>query len=267
MNFHCHNSNHDSVLAADIYTDVVTQSKSTPVDIMYSELVTNTSIAIPNDATDHTFSSVWSQNSATDYYVWLLSSHTHKYGKDFDIFLRNHDGTTGQQIFEGFYNQDYTYNQGFYDWAHPPTELFSPLLAINPKDGLIQKATFNNNGSTPVSFGLTTKDEMMLYYIQYTKTKTHVNTTASVSDRNLKRNLTVYPNPSSKSIQLEFSEVSAFNSTLEIVNLFGQTEKVIEIQNGNKSITLDVLDLNNGIHFLKLYQNGTLKETQKILKN
>jgi hypothetical protein len=100
--------------------------------------------------------------------VWLLASHTHKLGIDYDIYLRNSEGTFGQQVYEGFYDPSYSFNQGYYDNKHPPVRKFDPLLSVNPQHGLIQQATFRNPGPNWVYFGATTEDEMMLYYVLYT---------------------------------------------------------------------------------------------------
>lgn len=168
MNHHLFNPDPDSVAGTDIYINIYTQPKHTAPHTMYSDLIDNTSIFILNTGADYTFSKSDYNPGATNMWnVWLLSSHTHKYGKDYDIYKRNPNGSKGEQIFEGFYNIDYSFNQGYYDWEHPPTRQFDTLLEINPREGLIQEAVFNNNGPLPVTFGLTTNDEMMLYFIQY----------------------------------------------------------------------------------------------------
>ncbi|HXC07107.1 MAG TPA: hypothetical protein VNZ86_20245, partial [Bacteroidia bacterium] len=169
LNHHLFNYNPDSTLAVDIYINVYTQPKHTAQSIMYSQLFYNTSIYIPNNGQNITFSHSDYNNSATQMYnVWFMSSHTHKYGVGFNIFERTSSNTTGPQLYDGTY--DYTNNVplGYFDWAHPPVELFSPMHVINPHNGLIAQATYNNYGPAPVQWGLTTKDEMMVYYIQYT---------------------------------------------------------------------------------------------------
>jgi hypothetical protein len=169
MNYHVRNYNTDSVLAVDAYINVYTEPAGSTSQIMYSDLVTNLNIFIPANNQEVTFTRSDFTADATNYInLWQLTSHTHKYGTDFDIFLRNPDNTKGEQIYEGHFDTGYTFNQGFYDFAHPPIREFDPLFPINPQTGLIQEAKFRNFGNTPVFFGLTTEDEMMVYYIQYT---------------------------------------------------------------------------------------------------
>ncbi len=169
LNHHLFNINTDSVLASELYFNVYTQHKHTAAAIMHCALIADRAINIPNDAANHVFTSPSFDIAATNMWnIWMLSSHTHKYGKDFDIFLRNPDGSAGTQVFEGWMDYENNINQGYYDWEHPPVEHFSPFLTMNPRNGLIQKATFNNNGAVPVHFGFTTRDEMMLFFVQYT---------------------------------------------------------------------------------------------------
>lgn len=222
LNYHIHNDNPDSVLGAEVYFDVFTQPKTKPVQIMYSELITNTDIAIPNDKTDHTFTKAFFDKTDTSTWnIWLLSSHTHKYGKDFDIFLRNPDGTAGTQIFEGWFDTKYKFNQGYYSWEHPPVEIFQSMLPVKVKDGLIQKAVFNNDGPNPVSFGLTTKDEMMLFFVQYT-----INEAPYVSGITEKKadeyKTEVYPNPFSGFISISGKVEKPTEIKTELLDMMGR---------------------------------------------
>ena len=206
LNHHLFNTNIDSIGATDVYFNVYTQPKGTAAHIMYSTLVTNTSIYIPNDGVDHTFtSSSFTASAPNMWNIWLLSSHTHKYGVDFDIFLRNPGGSMGTQLFEGYYNSTYTFNEGYYDWEHPPVEHFSPLLTMNPRDGLIQRAKYNNTGPSAVYFGLTTKDEMMLYFVQYTLGAPLSAAGIATNNDNNAINFNAYPNPYSDNTQISYS--------------------------------------------------------------
>ncbi len=221
LNHHFFNTNADSVLGADVYFNVYTQPKGTAANIMYSDIITNTTLFIPNDNLDHTYSkSDFNATAPRMWNLWLLSSHTHKYGVDFDIFLRNPGGSTGAQIYEGFYNSDYTFNQGYYDWEHPPVELFSPLLSLNPRDGMIQKATFNNNGASSVFFGLTTNDEMMLYFVQYTLGAT-ITTGISENEMDNAIHLDAFPNPFGSSTQIFYELQANANVNIAVYDVLG----------------------------------------------
>jgi len=260
LNHHFFNSNPDSVLATDVYFNVYTQPKGTAASIMYSEIITNTSIFIPNNSTDISFSkSDFNASASNMWNIWLLSSHTHKYGVDFDIFLRNPGGSTGTQIFEGYYNSDYTFNQGYYDWEHPPVRLFDPLLPMNPRDGLIQTAKFNNNGPSSVFFGLTTNDEMMLYFVQYTLGTSIVGINENAAIEN-KINLNAFPNPFNSSTQISYELKENAAVTIAVYDVLGNKIETLannETQNNGKhSIEFNAKNRAKGIYLVSVTIDG-----------
>ena len=171
LNYHIINYSNASVLAANVYFNVYTQELGTADKEMFSDLALNLLIPIPNTEDTITHTDVFGNSS--DINIWMLSSHTHKYGKDFDIYLEDEDGEKGLQLFEGLYNSDYTSYEGVYDYAHPPIRYFDNFLRIPNNQNLIQEAKFINNGPTSVNFGLTSDDEMMITVLQYTKGDSH----------------------------------------------------------------------------------------------
>ncbi len=270
LNHHLFNLSADSVLAADLYFNVYTQPKGTAASIMHSDIITNTSLFIPNTSTDITFTKADFNASATRMWnIWQLSSHTHKYGVDFDIFMRNPGGSAGTQIYEGFYNSDYTFNQGYYDWEHPAVELFVPFLSVNPRNGLIQKAVFNNTGPTNIFFGLTTNDEMMLYFVQYTLGNTIVGINENAAFEN-KINLDVFPNPFSNTAQISYDLKENANVTIAIYDVLGNKIETLvnEDQNSGKH-TIDYTAKNRakGIYLVSVSINGQAFTKRIVLTN
>jgi mono/diheme cytochrome c family protein len=172
LNYHLYNRNQDSVLAVDLYLNVYTQPKGTAQSIMYTRYFANLSISIPQDSTkDYLFTSeAFDTTETNSWNVWMLYSHTHKYGRDYNIYLRNPDGTKNTKIYDGFYNFDYSFNQGYYQWGPEAAErTIYPFLQVDPRDGFVHEATFRNTaGPNPVGWGLTSKDEMMVMIMQYT---------------------------------------------------------------------------------------------------
>ena len=252
MNFHLKNYNLDSVLAAEVYFNVYTVPTADPIEVMYSDLITDVNIFIPADNTPHTFSQSDYDLSATRYWnVWQLTSHTHKYGIDFDIFKRNANGTQGDQIYEGWYNTDYTFNQGYYGFSHPPVRQFSPLEQINPRTGLIQKATFRNNGSSPVFFGLTTNDEMKLYYIQYTLGDLiDPASLESVDDFQF----SMMPNPASNRVDISFENPESGEVNIQLLDLSGRLMQTIASSSmtaGKQQLNFTP-NVNDGIYLLRV---------------
>jgi hypothetical protein len=263
MNFHLKNYSLDSVLAAEVYFNVYTVPNSQPIEVMYSDLVTDFNIIIPADNAPHTFTQADYSTSATRYWnLWQLTSHTHKYGTDFDIFKRNANGTQGDQIYEGWYNTDYTFNHGYYDFSHPPIRQFSPLEQINPRNGLIQKATFRNTGNSLVYFGLTTNDEMKLYYVQYTLGDL-INPTGI--EENTASEFYVYPNPAEKMFTINLNLTSETNIEILISDISGRTvmqRKYGKLTTGNQNLTIDT-ELSDGVYLVNMISDKGIS-TQKI---
>jgi hypothetical protein len=188
---------------------------------MYSDLIVNTNILIPNNTQQVTFTVPNSDPSETRFWnLWQLTSHTHKYGKDYDLFARTASGQQGEQIYEGFYDVDYTFNQGYYNFSHPPIRQFEPLYQLNPNQGIIQKATYQNNGPSTVFFGLTTNDEMMVYYYQYTLGDLIDNPNTISDADHLKLN--TFPNPNNGEFTLQFTTPLAGKTEIRFTDLAGR---------------------------------------------
>jgi len=273
FNYHIPNFNTDSTLAVDVYMDIYTKPKTVPDNIMYSTLINNIAINIPANNQPTTFSQADFSTSALNMWnVWTLATHTHKYGIDFDIFFRNPTGTKGSKVYEGYYDPTYTFNQGYYSWQHPAVLSFYRTLggplSLNPRDGLIQEATYKNYGSTAVYFGFTTDSEMMLYYIQYTLGQSM----AAVQDHEKDPfSVSVYPNPFSSSTVIGYTLEKNADVKIELVDIFGKQIAVIadgkELA-GNHQITLDgkCFSLQSGIYIVKITSNNVVS-TKRIVLN
>lgn len=252
MNFHTKNYSLDSVLAAEVYFNVYTVPNTQPMEVMYSDLVTDVNIFIPADNAPHTYTQADYTTSSTRYWnLWQLTSHTHKYGTDFDIFKRNSDGTQGDQIYEGWYNTDYTFNQGYYSFSHPPVRQFSPLEQVNPRNGLIQKATFRNTGTSLVHFGLTTNDEMKLYYIQYTLGD--LINPAGI-EANTESAFSIFPNPAENSFTIQFNLESESNVEILLSDISGRAvmlKNYGKLNSGTQNIAIDT-ELSDGIYWVNV---------------
>jgi len=167
LNYHIPNYSADLILPSDVYINVYTQPSGTAQKEMFSDLLLFNSPAfftIPSGV--HTLEESIYNNQQWN--IWMLNSHTHKYGTDFDIF-RQSGGGPGEQLYEGWF--DYNYCQcdvGYYDWAHPPVRYFEPMYNLPSGAGLYHRATYNNTSGSTVSVGLTTNNEMMITVIQYT---------------------------------------------------------------------------------------------------
>ncbi len=86
--------------------------------------------------------------------IFMLSSHTHKRGESFKIFLVG-----------GSYSGTLVYENS--SWDHPPNvrfpnTAFPRLIEIAPGSGYRIEATYNNETDRTIRFGLTSEDEMCI---------------------------------------------------------------------------------------------------------
>lgn len=165
LNYHMKNYHQNEILPGEFYLNVWTRPRGTSTVEMKAELIPKLDIFIFGNQTTSFQDRV--TRSGQTWNIWMLSTHTHKFGTDYDIFLGN-STNNNDKIYEGFYDFDYTFNQGFYDWSHPPIKYFNPMLPVNMTSGLTHKASYNNTSSQLVTWGFTTAGEMMLIYVQYT---------------------------------------------------------------------------------------------------
>lgn len=282
LNYHLINyaSNGDSVLAAEAYINYYTDNTTPNLIEMFSDLLINLNIFIFNNGQEYTFTDpVFTQgaNPNDSMYVWFLSSHTHKYGTDYDIYKRNPDGTKGQQLYEGFYNTTYTFNQGYYDWEHPGNlyldQVYGELMPIALKDGLIQEAKYqinNPNETAPlINFGLTTNDEMMLSFIQYTlqrvpEAPNGVGESAKVADF-----MSIYPNPTEGNAVIRFAVDAQSTVDLTVFNSLGQKVQTVysgTIAAGQATFNVDLAGENDpsGIYLVRLVLNDQVYTSRLI---
>lgn len=178
LNYHLKNYSTTSVLAADVYVNVYTQPQSEENVEMFSELAIY-GIDSPNpllgilDLNIPAGEQLWFEEPFFEIpnaqiNMWMMSSHTHQLGKDYNIYLNNEDGSKGAHVFDGWFNSDYTAFQNFYDYEHPPVLYFDNFLEMPPNSGFIHEAYYENDTDNTVQFGLTTDDEMFISIMQFT---------------------------------------------------------------------------------------------------
>jgi len=274
FDYHIRNYNPDSILACDVYINVYTQPAGTAQLEMFSNIIPvnlvefifgtgdiGQDLIIPPTGQEITISeSINIPVPYDDWYVWLLSSHTHQLGTDYDIYRRNPDGSKGEQIFEGFYDFTYSFNQGFYDWEHPPVRYFDPFTPLNLNSGIIHEAKFVNNGTDTVRWGSTTEDEMMLFFIQYTREPYGTNT--AIDDELAKEtDFMVFPNPFEGTATIRYQLEEGANVELAVYDMMGK--QVDHYVNGFQAagkyeffFSPSASDFAKGMYFVKLTVDG-----------
>ena len=83
--------------------------------------------------------------------IFLLTSHAHEHMTDFKIYISG--GSRNNELI--YFTQD---------WQHPPLLQFNPPLVLNAGEGLKAVATYDNNTSEDLVYGLLSEDEMMIIF-------------------------------------------------------------------------------------------------------
>ncbi len=267
LNLHIVNPNPDSVLGAEVYINFYTQPKGTAQKIMYRRNFPDLSIVIPpGDSTIYDNVAAFDSTETNMWEIWIMYTHTHRYGVDYDIWKRNPDFTKGDQVYEGFYDFDYAVNQGYYGWGvHGAQERFSPFLEINPQLGFLSRAKWYNFGTDTVRFGLTSLTEMSVIGFEYTYGPP-IATAGLQTIENSTLSFKTYPNPYSDVTKITYSLKESSKVKLEVYNVLGEKVQTLaeEEQNkGNYQYTFNNSEA--GIYFLAITVNGK-RYLQKLIQ-
>ena len=277
LNYHLLNYSLDSILAADVYLNIYTQPQGVAAQEMKSQLIpidwfsvfiggpVGPSLIIPPTGQPIRFQeNFFVPQPGMNWHIWALGTHTHARGTDFDIYRRQPNGTRGVQLYEGFYNQDYTFNQGFYDWQHPPVRSFDPLYELPIMEGLIFEAEYVNNTPDTLRWGPTTQDEMMLISVQFTEAALTGREVAAPAEAAW---LQTAPNPFRDQTCIAFYLEAAQEVHLELLDLMGRPLRTLAKGPhgpGKHEIIFHAQNLPRGIYLLQLtYKDQSF--TQKIV--
>lgn len=267
----------DSIIAAEVYMNIYARPRQPHTIEMTSYPVRYDghpqyqggwdvfNLVILPTGTDTTFTiNQWHADSAFYWNIWSIQAHTHQLGKDYNVWLRNSDGSKGLQIYNGKYDVTHTFNQGFYDWEHPPLRYFDPPLPVDMAKGLIHEAVFNNPTGDTVTFGLKTTDEMFVTYIFYYKTPYTMNVDDSKTSNDV--HIKLFPNPTSDKIYVQVgSEVRLHHATISIYDLLGNKVLVAE-PHTHGMFEIETHSLGAGQYFYHVINDGVLSTKGKFLK-
>ena len=272
-NLHIRNSMSDTVMGCDLYINVYTQPLGTTSEYMLIRNYPVFSIVIPPDNQEHEFIEVANDTNETHYWkVWQLYGHTHKYGTDYDIFLRNPNGTMGSQEYESWYSYEQGFNVGYHRFGVDATFRFYPenaLLEVDPRLGWIHRARYKNNTQDTIYWGITSEEEMMVMGFQYIPGDTLGALPSGIgkSESNSMR-VNVYPNPASQEISLNYALLQTTDVTVELTNLLGETTLLAYTKNKSSGNYLDDIKLPAGIApgvYILSLRAGNQSSTQRIV--
>ncbi len=138
----------DSIYSCEIYVNIYTEPANTTNRYMKMQPFVNMSIFIPEDGQSHSFPLYAQDSTRTTYWnLWKLSSHTHRYGTAFNMWLLNPDGSQGAEVYNGNYSYEDGFDVGYYRWGPHATFRTWPgdsLFPVNPYSGIYGEATWLN---------------------------------------------------------------------------------------------------------------------------
>lgn len=265
LQFNSHYINYSQSLpyAAEVYLNVYTQPSGTAAQEMKNALIPNLGIFIPNDGEEHVFESQFSLPFDQDWYIWNMSSHTHKLGTDYDIFLRNSDGTQGEHIYESSCpNGEPGCPSPFYDYQHPPVKEWDPFLKVPLSEGYFMRASYVNNGPFNVGWGATSDDEMMLMGVMYTTSIDGLTSTEDPKEIKVLRNDPV-PNPVVNESMIEIPNGFSLGQ-IHFYDAKGSFVKTADIPS-NFMMKVYNSDFEAGMYFYEMVSKQGQKATGKMI--
>ena len=194
LNAHYINYSAFNTYQAEAYINVYTKPAGTAAQEMQATLIPNITIYIPNNGNEHTETAHFTFPG--EVWVWIFGGHTHRYGTGYKIWRRTPAGEKGELLYDGSCPQgEPDCISPFFDYQHIPPRIFDPLIHIDLNDGLIHEATYLNDGPSPVWWGPTSQDEMMLFGMYYITDTTGLSSPTSTFEAEPLEAVAVYPNP------------------------------------------------------------------------
>ena len=184
-----------------------------------------------------------------------MGTHTHQWGRDYDVWLRNSDGSKGEKLLDASNMDGMPGGVAIgYDYQHPPNRLWEyPFLEVSTGEGFIHEAVYNNSGPVPVQWGPTSQDEMMIFgYLYVTDTTGLGNFGVGIENMSkTSKCLNIYPNPFDSEATLSFSNPDNKAYTLMVYDLFGRRIMIRE-NITSESVGIKKEGLKTGVYLVKL---------------
>jgi len=273
FNYHLKNYNNPGVLPCDFYLNIAYKPRpvNTSTIEMKSALINNATLfLLPGQQTKYYNDNSNGKNETR--HIWMMSSHTHKFGTYFDIHKKDNakPNQLGDTLYKG--NIDYTSNfdKGFYDWEHPSIKYFVPQVPVNMKtEGIRIVTKWNITQAAPVTFGFTTADEMQLFYYMYTNELANPTGVSTIKDEQ-SIDLLVYPNPTSNKATIAINAVEVDELTITLTDIQGKEITTLHptVNKGLNEVELNTsaLNLNAGLYLVKATGHHFNKESKLIIE-
>jgi hypothetical protein len=254
LNSHYINYSTTKTTACEVYINVYTQPDGTAAQDMESDIIPNYNIFIPNNSQEQTFSQRIRYGAIyIPFYIWGLTSHTHKYGTDFNIFMSDAQGNRGMQVFDAGCPGGVPGCQvENFDYQHPPTRYFEPFLVGWVNHGIISEAKFVNDGPQSVTWGETSNDEMMVTLMFYLLDTTGVNLSTGIRAPIETASVKLFPNPASDFVKLELGDLAGTAVSGKLIDLNGRILRDFFIEEGLNQFRLERGDIPPGVYLINL---------------
>lgn len=230
LNSHYINYSATLVYQAEVYVNVYTQDTGTAEQEMFTELLVNGNIPIPNNESTVTHSQIINPNFG-EIYLWGLMGHTHQYGTSYKAWRRE-DFQPTEMLYDAACPQGIPgCISPFFDYRHIPIRYFEPLqpLTMNFMNGLKHEAQWVNDGPVPVNFGPTSDDEMMVMVMMYTRDSSGVEVVPTREPAAEPDALLISPTPARDWVQVQCPDYLQDGTFL----LFDATGKQVSQQSVN----------------------------------
>lgn len=204
LNSHYINYDTDKVYQSEAYVNVYYQPRGEALHRMHSTLIPNFQINIPNtgDVITETaqikYAPFLGDFIPSEVFAWSIGGHTHRYGAGYKVWIMK-DNQKDELIYDGSCPEGVPgCIAPFFDYQHIPIREWDNFLHLDLKEGLFHEAKYINDGPEPVSWGPTSKDEMMLFGLFYVTDTTGLNLNLTTSTRDIDPifdGVKVFPNP------------------------------------------------------------------------
>ncbi|MEZ5033320.1 MAG: T9SS type A sorting domain-containing protein [Saprospiraceae bacterium] len=253
LDLNSHYINYSGILPlqAEAYLNIYTQPKGTAKQQMFSTLLVNPNIPIPNNNTlvTHTQSIIYPN---AEVFLWGMMGHTHQYGKSYKVYKRLPGSQKGEILYDGACpNGVPGCPSPWFDYQHIPMRYFDEFLpvTINSQNGLLHEASWINDGPTSVNFGPTSDDEMMVLIMMYVTDTTGLTTDLDLPNGVAPGILKMTPNPTKGLITFQ---VPGYTDWLQL-RMFDPTGKTTFTTSfQGPETTVDLSGIKPGFHFVRV---------------
>ncbi|MDQ3142439.1 MAG: T9SS type A sorting domain-containing protein [Bacteroidota bacterium] len=263
LNSHYINYSASLPVQCEAYVNVYTKPKGYAKQEMIAELLANIFISIPNSGNIITQEQAVVRNQ--NVFLWGMMGHTHKYGKNYKAFLRNPNGTKGEMIYDAAcFNGTPGCPSPYFDYRHIPFKKIEPLKLLKFNPGIIHQAEYLNDGPNWVGWGATSKEEMMILIVFYTKDTVGVTTASEDLDKTEDHTfLEVYPNPMQDQITIE-NKAENYKGEFILYNNIGHV-LLKQVINQPKT-TIDIGLISEGVYYYVFTSDNQETQKGKLIK-